>query len=175
LAYPATSELAETSPTSVSVAPAPTTEVTTTTKNSVSEPSTTVVLDECLRTLPFTPTYLPEGFDPGLRPGNGGEVGVDPDGTVHPFEPPVPYFVHYSAHAFRLGTFINITVGGGETAASYESMTVLGGPAQFGHIEDGYVVVFHTDDRQCPDYAMMTYGVSPEDTRRVAEGLVATA
>ena len=134
-----------------------------------------MVLDACLRSLPFRPTYLPEGFDAQLRPGSGGEVGVDPDGTIRPLEPASPYFVNYSAHAFRLGTFINITTSDAETPASYEPMTVLGRPAQFGDIEDGYAVVFHTGDSQCDEYSMMTYGVSPEDTRRVAEGLVATS
>jgi hypothetical protein len=148
---------------------------TTTVSISVAETPTSVVLDACLRSLPFAPTYLPEGFDAQLRPGNGGEVGVDPDGTIRPFEPPSPDYVNYSAHAFRLGTFINITTGTGETAASYEPMTVLGRAARFGNIEDGYVVVFHTGDSQCDEYAMMSYGVSSEDTRRVAEGLVAAS
>jgi hypothetical protein len=124
--------------------------------------------------VPFTPTYLPEGFNDPLRPGNGGDVGVEADGTLRWPEPPAPYYVNYSAHTFRLGTFINIAVGVGEPALTYESMTVLGRPAQFGSIEDGYLVVIQTGDSQCPEYSMKSYGVSAEDTRRVVESLLAT-
>jgi hypothetical protein len=124
--------------------------------------------------VPFTPTYLPEGFDGKLRPGNGGEVGLAPDGTIRWIEPPSPSYVNYSAHAFRLGTFINISPGVGEPALTYDPMTVLGRPAQFGTIEDGYLVVLHTGDTQCPEYSMTSYGVSADDTRRVAESLVPT-
>lgn len=40
-------------------------------------------------------------------------------------------------------------MGGAEPAASYEPLTVMGGAAQFGEIEDGYLVTFLAADSPC--------------------------
>lgn len=117
-------------------------------------------------------TYLPDGWSHELQPGNGGEVGVDADGTIRPIEPPSSDFVHYSG---RLGSYINFGLGVGEPAARYEPITVMGGPAQFGEIEDGYLVTFLAPAGSCGRYSMLAYGITADDTRQVAEGLVAVA
>lgn len=150
---------------------------TATTATSAAEASTstlptepTATVDACLDPLPFEPTFLPEGFSAELLPGDGGMITIDNNGSAVPIDPPDPTIVHYAGSP---GRFINIARSG-ETAAAYEELTVLGQPAQFGDIEDGYVVNFSIDDAPCSAYVMLAYGVSADDTKRVAVGFVAT-
>ena len=172
-----TGSASTTSAESILTTPAPTTPPAVRTQPSTAPVShaatTTEGVGDCLSSLPFAATYLPEGWSHELRPGNGGEISVDSEGTIHPFDPPSPYFVHYSGHEVQLGSYINFAAGVAEPAASYEPLTVMGGAAQFGEIEDGYLVTFLAADSPCGQYSMLAYGLSADDARHVAEGLVA--
>jgi hypothetical protein len=150
---------------------APSSTSTATPTTALSSTTSAPAGDPCLDPLPFEPTFLPEGFSAELLPGDGGMITIDNTGSVVPIEPLDPNVVHYAGSP---GHFINIARSG-ETAARYDDITVLGQSAQFGEIEDGYVVNFTVDDAACSAYVMLSYGVSADDTKRVAVGLEANA
>lgn len=163
LTHPPSPPSVKAAPVTAPVAPtfAPTTNPTATTAPSA----------ECLRPLPFRLTYLPRGFSNEARPGDGGAITIADDGSISAIEPPDLTYVHYAAQQLHPGAYINFTVSRAERATTTEPMIVMNQPAEFGEVEDGYIVTFDPGDLSCAPFSMLTYGVSAEDTRLVAEGL----
>ena len=111
---------------------------------------------------PFEASFLPEGFDRGMRRGAGPFKGTNypTDGLVG----------HYR-HGKSAGIHVNFQVRGGPLPyepAAPRPLTVLGAPGRIGTIEGGFSVEFSLDD--C-DYRMDTYGLSRADTVNVATSL----
>jgi hypothetical protein len=126
-------------------------------------------VDQCPTIPPFDATFLPAGFSNQLLPGSGGQITIGADGSITPIEPPDPNVNHYAGEP---GVFIDWFRGdAGHRAAIPEPLTVLGRSAEFGDIEDGFVVNFSVDDGPCGTYAMLAYGVTEADTKSVAAGL----
>ncbi len=104
---------------------------------------------------------MPEGFKDKLRKGAGLFKGTD-----YPTEGLVG---HYRGKTD--GTHVNFEVQGGPLPyepANPKRLKVLGEPGRIGSIEGGFAVEFSLDE--C-DFRMDTYGVSREDTIKIANGL----
>ena len=109
----------------------------------------------------FEASYLPAGFVDKLRPGAGLFKGTD-----YPTEGLVGHYLgKYETN------HINFQVKGGPLPyepANPHPIEVLGSSGLIGKIEGGFSVEFTF--RNC-DFRMDTYGISREQTRRVADGL----
>jgi hypothetical protein len=111
---------------------------------------------------PFTPTFVPDGWSAEVVPGLGGGSEI-PNGW------------HYSGGE---GRFIDVTLG--DTAqpqgqGTAEPIVVLGREGTIGGIHEGYSVEFPTDvaEPPCDRFVLAGYGISRDDLRAFAEGLVA--
>jgi hypothetical protein len=113
---------------------------------------------------PVEATWVPEGWDRALAAGDGG----------HPEDPTVaPCQAHHWRGA-ELGRFINVIDGVspyGIAPDSTSQIMVIGRPAMVGVIHEGYAVEFATYSPQ-RRYTLLGYGVTQDDLRRFAEGLV---
>lgn len=113
-------------------------------------------------TIAFAPTYLPDGVDAEPRPGSGGSpdaAAAEEAGIIGHFRGPQ-------------GTFIDVLDGPPPSAVVRRSgITVLGARATLGVIHEGYAVAFRAG--RCR-YALAAYGVTRDQLRRFAEGLLAT-
>jgi hypothetical protein len=108
--------------------------------------------------VPFAPTYVPPGFASRARPGSGGAPGRG--GAI----------AHFAGPAGRV-----IDVWAGEQAfvgVERIGIEVLGRRAVLGAVHDGYSVDFRTE--RC-GYQLLAYGVTREELRDFAEGLVGVA
>jgi hypothetical protein len=107
--------------------------------------------------IPFAPTVSPGPL--GL--GGGGSVGIPLAEQTNPDAP----VIHYGGP----GSFVDVVVGeSGYAAGSNESIEVLGEPAQFGVIEDGYLTRLEVGN--CT-YTLLQY-MSEEDAKAFSRGLV---
>lgn len=108
--------------------------------------------------VPFAPTHVPAGFRPGARTGSGGGSG-SPAAIAH--------------FAGERGRFIDVTVpdAGRLSPTRRERIDVLGRRAVLGAIHEGYSVDFSLI--RCR-YQLLGYGVTRNELRDFAEGLVGT-
>ena len=119
--------------------------------------------------LPFQPTYLPEGFAYELQPGDGGQVGVPLDD-----QSPQAYG-HWSASegafisVYMKGAYYTLPRGAEKTPIFDQGFTTTG--ARIGAVEDGFALEFEADD--C-DYSAIGFGVTEDDMRTFADGLIQT-
>ena len=119
--------------------------------------------------LPFQPTYLPEGFSYELQPGDGGQVGI-------PVEDQSPQaYGHWSGgegtfiSVYQKGAYYELPRGAEKIPMFDQGFATTGG--RFGVVEDGFALEFKADD--C-DYSAIGFGVSEEDMRTFADGLIQT-
>ena len=121
--------------------------------------------EECSKLpLPFEATYLPAGFDAELRPGgasDGPGRKTDLPGSLG----------YYRSKKGGMGDYIDIMENGAPFWPS-EPMAIPVGdrPGKIGRIEGGFSVRFMWS--KC-DYLMLSYSLSFDELRRVAEGLIA--
>ena len=117
--------------------------------------------DICRRLpLPFKATYLPEGFEPSLLPG-----GIR-DGFSRKTDYPDSIAYYFADE----GTYIEVLTGGSPWGPTDPSPIEIGGrAAQIGGIEGGDSIAFRWSG--C-DYVLMTFSVSRDELKKVAEGFV---
>jgi hypothetical protein len=111
--------------------------------------------DECA--LPFAATYVPPGFRARPKEAPGGGTASRPGVVAH--------------FAGRPGRVIDVFVGERAFVPTERiRIEVLGRHAVLGAVHEGYSVDFRTE--RC-DYQLVGYGVTREELRDFAEGLVA--
>lgn len=118
-------------------------------------------LDVCTSTM--TPKYVPPGWSPEFRSGDGGEGG-DPAAVGH--------------WSGGRGRFVNVLRPDNGTLpvpaappAEAERVTVLGAPALLGRVHEGYGVSVQVPGIVPCGFALVGYGISPDELRAVAESL----
>jgi hypothetical protein len=105
------------------------------------------------RSIPFEPTYVPEGFErEPARPVDGGTPGL-----VATFESNRPASIQVTTRHYAF------------VQTRPRPIEVLGAPGTIGLVHEGYSVEFH---HGACEYVLNGYGVTKSELRRFATGLV---
>lgn len=116
--------------------------------------------------LPFRPTWLPEGWTPDLRPGDGGQVDI-PEEEQNPQS-----YGHYAGE--DMGRFVGFYPQDYYFSLAPDALVIeiFGSKrARFGRVHEGFAAEFTA--ARCP-YSVITFGLGRRDSRRFVDGLTFT-
>lgn len=116
-------------------------------------------------TVPFRPSYLPDGWSYVLQPGGGGET--DP-----PVEDSPGPLAHYTVSRRMVrAPYVDVAFYGESYVlppGEGDPIEVLGDDGRIGAIHEGYAAEFSYGE--C-EYSLVAFGLSQQQLRRIAEGL----
>ena len=126
------------------------------------------ITDEC-QTVPFRPTYLPEGWSYVLQPGEGGQTDLP---VTQQSPRALGYYAGPKDDKGRPTTgFIDVYRYGDYYMLAKDAPTIelaIGSEGSIGRVEDGFSVEFRYGDCR---YSVMAFGIHFRELRRVAKGL----